>query len=55
MDRPRSRLLLWTTVVTVLAIVAPSAVCQDIMAQLDGSGIATILPQDLDGGSSDTL
>ena len=31
----------------------PTAVCQDITVQLDASGNATILPSDVDGGSSD--
>jgi len=32
---------------------APIAVCQDITVQLDAMGIATILPADVDGGSTD--
>jgi len=32
---------------------APIAVCQDIIVQLDAMGNATILPEEVDGGSSD--
>ena len=42
-----------TAVVTIEDNVAPNAVCQDITVQLDSSGNATILPADIDGGSSD--
>ncbi len=34
---------------------APVAVCQDITVQLDGSGNVTILPTDVDGGSTDNI
>ena len=39
--------------VTVEDNVAPVAVCQDITIQLDSAGQASILPGDVDGGSSD--
>lgn len=42
-----------TAVVTVEDNEAPLAVCQDITVQLDTLGMATIIPLDLDGGSSD--
>ena len=40
-------------VVTVADSTAPTAVCQNINAYLDGSGNVTIAAADLDGGSSD--
>ncbi len=42
-----------TASVTVIDDTPPVAVCQDITVQLDGSGNATILGADIDGGSSD--
>ena len=33
----------------------PTAICQNINVVLDGSGNATIVATDLDGGSSDNL
>jgi len=42
-----------TAVVTVEDIEAPVALCQDITAQLDALGMATIVPADVDGGSTD--
>lgn len=42
-----------TAVVTVEDVDNPSAVCQDITVQLDASGMVTITPGDVDGGSSD--
>ncbi len=42
-----------TATVTVEDNVAPTAVCQDITVQLDGSGNASITASDVDGGSSD--
>ena len=40
-------------IVTVSEAIDPIAVCQDITVQLDATGIVTILPADVDGGSSD--
>ncbi|MCH2230955.1 MAG: HYR domain-containing protein [Crocinitomicaceae bacterium] len=40
-------------IVTVEDNIAPIALCQNITIQLDASGIATIAPSDIDGGSSD--
>ncbi len=40
-------------VVTVLDTIAPVAVCQNITVALDGSGNASIVASDIDGGSSD--
>ena len=40
-------------IVTVLDTVAPSAVCQDLVLQLDNSGNAVLTAELLDGGSSD--
>ena len=40
-------------VVTVEDTMAPTMVCQDITVQLDGSGMATIVPSDIDGGTTD--
>ena len=42
-----------TATVTVEDNVDPTAVCQDITVQLDGSGQATISASDVDGGSTD--
>ena len=42
-----------TPVVAVTIDAAPTAVCQDITVQLDGSGNVTILPSQVDNGSSD--
>ncbi|PHR15189.1 MAG: hypothetical protein COA40_03460 [Aequorivita sp.] len=42
-----------TAVVTVEDTVAPTAVCQNITVQLDANGNATIIPADVDGGSTD--
>lgn len=39
--------------VTVEDTVAPSVVCQDITIQLDAAGEASILPSDIDNGSTD--
>ncbi len=39
--------------VTVDDAISPTAVCQDITIQLDASGNASIVPADVDGGSSD--
>ena len=39
--------------VTVLDTLPPIAVCQDITVQLDGTGNATIVPSQIDNGSSD--
>jgi uncharacterized protein YrzB (UPF0473 family) len=40
-------------VVTVLDIIAPEAVCQNITIELNPAGVATILPSQVDGGSTD--
>ena len=42
-----------TADVTVIDNIAPVAVCQDITVQLDAAGQVTIVPADIDGGSSD--
>src|SRR5690606_40366847 len=42
-----------TAVVTVEDTVAPIVVTQDITVQLDGNGAASIVPGDIDNGSSD--
>lgn len=42
-----------TSKVTVNDVSAPVAICTDITIQLDGSGNASILASDVDGGSSD--
>jgi predicted thioesterase len=42
-----------TATVTVQDNVAPTALCQDITVQLDAAGSATIVPGDVDNGSSD--
>ncbi|WP_353779982.1 HYR domain-containing protein [Winogradskyella sp. 3972H.M.0a.05] len=42
-----------TATVTVIDTIDPTAVCQDITVQLDGSGQATITAADVDGGSTD--
>ncbi|WP_432412098.1 HYR domain-containing protein [Rasiella sp. SM2506] len=39
--------------ITVVDDEAPTAVCMDITIQLDAAGNATILPTDVDGGSTD--
>ncbi|MCF8459885.1 MAG: HYR domain-containing protein [Flavobacteriales bacterium] len=39
--------------VTIQDIVPPVAVCQNITVQLNGTGNASIVPADVDGGSSD--
>ncbi|MDD4215131.1 MAG: HYR domain-containing protein, partial [Bacteroidales bacterium] len=41
------------TTVTVMDNVPPVAVCQDIVVQLDASGNASIIPSQIDNGSSD--
>ena len=41
-----------TAVVTVVDNETPIAVCQDITVQLDAAGMATIVPADVDGGST---
>ena len=40
-------------IITVDDNTAPIALCQDITVQLDGTGNATIVPADIDNGSSD--
>ena len=40
-------------VVTVIDNIAPNAVCQNISVSLDGTGNATIVATDIDGGSTD--
>jgi len=40
-------------IVTVEDMLPPTAICQDITIQLDGAGMATIIPADVDGGSTD--
>ncbi|GEQ85771.1 hypothetical protein ULMS_12790 [Patiriisocius marinistellae] len=42
-----------TSIVTVEDMVIPSALCQNITVSLDSTGSVTILPQDIDNGSSD--
>ncbi len=42
-----------TATVTIEDNVPPSAVCQDITAQLDGAGLASITASDVEGGSTD--
>ncbi|MAL59007.1 MAG: hypothetical protein CMC14_03075 [Flavobacteriaceae bacterium] len=42
-----------TAIVTVLDNINPSAICQNITVSLDASGVATITPLQVDGGSSD--
>ncbi|MCB9185392.1 MAG: HYR domain-containing protein [Flavobacteriales bacterium] len=42
-----------TATVTVLDTVTPTAICQDITVQLDGSGNVTITANDVDNGSND--
>ena len=42
-----------TSTVTVEDNVAPTAICQDITVQLDGSGAASIVAGDIDNGSND--
>lgn len=40
-------------IVTVEELQSPTVICQDITVQLDASGMATILVDDIDGGSFD--
>jgi large repetitive protein len=40
-------------VVTVEELQNPTVICQDITVELDASGVATIIPDDIDGGSTD--
>ncbi|MDT0554382.1 HYR domain-containing protein [Patiriisocius hiemis] len=42
-----------TAVVTVEDTTAPLAICQNITVQLDANGMVSIVPSDVDGGSSD--
>jgi len=42
-----------TATVTVEDNIAPTAICQDIIVQLDGTGNVSILASDVDNGSSD--
>ena len=42
-----------TAIVTVQDNIAPSVVTQDITVNLDGMGMATIVPADIDNGSTD--
>lgn len=42
-----------TAIVTISEDTAPMAICQDFTAQLDATGTATVLPTDVDGGSTD--
>jgi hypothetical protein len=42
-----------SAVVTVEDNVAPDVICQDITIQLDSNGMATIMPSDVAGGSTD--
>ncbi|MCB9231222.1 MAG: T9SS type A sorting domain-containing protein [Bacteroidia bacterium] len=42
-----------TSIITVSDTVAPVASCTNLTLYLDGSGSATITPQDVDGGSTD--
>ena len=42
-----------TATVTVLDTVAPSVLCKDITLYLDGSGNVTLIPDSIDGGSTD--
>ncbi|WP_186826743.1 M14 family zinc carboxypeptidase, partial [Psychroserpens burtonensis] len=39
----------------VISSAAPTAVCQNIIIQLDNTGSASIVPTDVDGGSSDDI
>lgn len=41
------------SVVTVTEVTPPTAVCQNISVALDGTGSATIIASDIDGGSTD--
>ncbi|MDO7136207.1 HYR domain-containing protein [Algibacter lectus] len=43
-----------TTTVTVEDNIAPTVICQDIVVQLNSSGIATITAENVDNGSNDT-
>ncbi len=42
-----------TATVTVNDVIAPTAICQDITLTLDGSGMASLVAEDLNGGSLD--
>ncbi len=42
-----------TAVVTVVDTISPTAVCQNLTVYLDGTGAASITPNDVDNGSSD--
>ena len=42
-----------SAIVTVQDVTAPAVVCQDITVYLDGTGSASIVAADVDGGSSD--
>ncbi len=42
-----------TATVTVVDIIPPTAVCQNITIELDANGNASIVAEDLDGGSTD--
>ena len=42
-----------SSTVTIEDNVAPTAICNDIIVQLDGAGNASIVAADIDGGSSD--
>ncbi|NEQ96068.1 MAG: hypothetical protein F6K30_04970 [Cyanothece sp. SIO2G6] len=44
-----------TQIITVADTQAPTAIAQDITVQLDANGQATITPEDIDNGSSDTV
>ena len=50
---PSSNSSTCTATVTVEDTVPPTAVCQDITVQLDGSGLASITAADVNNGSSD--
>jgi len=43
-----------TAIVTVEDNIPPTAVCMNTTIQLDANGMASIVPADIDGGSSDT-
>ncbi len=42
-----------TAIVTVEELQNPTVICQDITVELDASGMVTIIPDDIDGGSFD--
>lgn len=42
-----------TAIVTVVDTISPTAVCQNLTVYLDGTGAASITPNDVDNGSSD--